>query len=110
MPFWKIQDVTQQPNLTLVDWRVIETNKEERHFIGLCPECVGGRVSTAIQSFDQKSMRGLTRSGRVYQLVGPPGMDPDAIYVLNAWLEVNQVEMTKDVTEELLQLPTEPPS
>jgi len=109
MPFWKIQDIAQQPNLTLVDWRVIETNKEERHFIGQCLESIGGRVSSAIQDFDQKSMRGVTRSGRVYQLQGPPGMDPDAIYVLNAWLRVNKVEMTKDVTDELPQSAEPPP-
>jgi len=49
-----------------------------------------GRVSSPIVTFDKENMRGITRSGRVYQLteIGP-GFNADADYVLGEWLHRN---------------------
>jgi len=102
MPIWRTAPVEEQPHLTLVRWRVIETEQGERHFCGYCPENLEGRVSSRITHFDHATRRGITRSGRVYELVGEPGLDLDAEYVLNFWLSRNGVETWTDVTDTIV--------
>jgi hypothetical protein len=99
MAIWSARPVTEQPHVTLVRWKVYETERNERHFVGYCLEEGIGRVSSAIQSFDPKTGRGVTLSGRVYQLKGSPGFDGDAEYVWNLWSIVNQVQTCQDVTD-----------
>ena len=108
MPLWSVAPVTTQPSLTLVRWRVFETVEPEgsgqrptRHFVGFCPGNVEGRVSSPIVSFDHVRLRGITASGRVYALAGEPGTDPDADYVFEMWMRINEVAQSKDVTAEI---------
>jgi hypothetical protein len=103
MSIYKPQPVSQQPHVTLIRWSVIEVDDKERHFVGRCLESDDGRVSSAIESFDAKAMRGVTRSGRVYQLEGPDAFDLDAAYVWQWWCEVNAVKTTRDVSKEILR-------
>ena len=53
---------------------------------------VGGAAETS---------RGITRSGRVYQLGGPASHDPDADCVWAVWARLNQVPWFRDVTGEI---------
>jgi hypothetical protein len=101
MPVWKAKPVSQQPEVTLVRWSVIETDKAERHFVGYCLEDRWGRVSSAIRQFDQKTLCGVTQSGRVYKLSGPSGYDPDATYVWERWSAINGVRSAHDVSPEI---------
>lgn len=98
---WETSPVTEVPEINLRSWRVIEIEDGTRHFIGYNETEGEGRVSSAIKTFDKKTMRGLTRSGRVYQLVGSAGFNGDAMYVWNRWKQINKVEVEKDVSEEL---------
>jgi hypothetical protein len=50
-----------------------------------------GRVSKAIESLDLVARTGVTRSGRLYELIGEPGSDPDADYVWAMWARANGV-------------------
>jgi hypothetical protein len=102
MPVWNTKPVSEQPQITLIQWSVIETELHERHFCGYCIENGEGRVSSAIQTFDPKTRRGVTRSGRCYALEGPSGMHPDAAYVWSVWAQVNNVKRAVDVSEQLL--------
>lgn len=102
MPIWKVDDVVSQPELILVNWSIYETEKLERHFVGYSPENREGRVSSAIMNFDQATLRGVTRSGRIYELVGMPGFDADAEYVWNRWQDINRAESCRDVTDEVI--------
>lgn len=102
MPIWKTQPVSEQPELTLIRWSVLERETGERHFVGYCIENQEGRVSSAIRAFDADTFFGVTDSGRTYQLYGPAGRDLDALYVWSLWAVVNGVKTTRDVSHELL--------
>lgn len=105
---WSTPPVSEQPKVTLARWRVVEvyTKKAqvERHFIGYNVEDQEGRVSSAIQNFDPKVAQGTTRSGRVYELIGEPGRDPDGEYVWENWARIKQFTDEKDVTTEYVKL------
>jgi len=99
---WKTEPVASQPRLRLASWRIMRTERGEIHFIGYAVDNHEGRVSTAIQSLDLAARTGVTRSGRLYELIGKPGHDPDADYVWAMWARVNGVKRAEDVTAELL--------
>ncbi len=76
----------------------------ERHLVGYNVLQREGRVSTAIEHFDPTSRTAITHSGRLYQLVGPPGYDPDGAWVWGYWSKVNRMTDERDVTEEIWEL------
>jgi ATP-dependent Lon protease len=105
MPIFAVAPVHEEPEETISRWsireaRFDEPNDQSRHVVGYVDRKGKGRVSSAIQSFDRDTMRIQTRSGRVYQLDGPPGFDPDAEYVWSHWKTLNQVRDERDVTQE----------
>jgi len=105
MPIFAVAPVHEEPEETISRWsireaRFDEPNDQSRHVVGYVARKGKGRVSSAIQSFDRDKMRIQTRSGRVYQLEGPPGFDPDAEYVWAHWKTLNQVRDETDVTQE----------
>lgn len=95
---WGVPSVSQQPSLKLVRWSVRQTERGSRYLVGYNISDQEGRVSTAIQDFDVRTARVTTRSGRTYELVGPPGHDPDAEWV---WQSVASRDLNwTDVSEE----------
>lgn len=104
---WGTPDVSAQPEISLGRWRIVEVQTEgmqiQRHFIGYNIKDREGRVSTAIQEMDFAARRGVTRSGRVYELVGPPGYDPDGEWVWQSWARVNKLSNERDVTDEVVE-------
>jgi hypothetical protein len=98
---WATTSITETPEIELGSWRVFETEKGERHFVGYNLTEHEGRVSSAIQAFDPDTMTGITSSGRVYQLIGNSGFDQDALYTWNRWKKINKVVTDIDVTENL---------
>lgn len=97
---WKPASVTQEPETQLTSWRVFEvTNESGRatHFIGYAG--YEGRVSSPVQTYDPETKRGITRSDRVYELVGASGNNSDALYVWGRWLSLNHNPEHNDVTE-----------
>ena len=104
MPIWNIASVEDEPDLTICSWRIFEATYEDpsrqatRHFVGSRVDRSSSRVSTAIHSFDLASLRGVTKSGRTYQLQGGPGADRDAEYVWQAWASLNEVLAWREVT------------
>ena len=75
---WKTKPVPSQPRLRLASWRIMRTERGEIHFIGYAVDNHEGRISTAIESLDLAARTGVTSSGRLYELIGEPGRDPDA--------------------------------
>ena len=98
---WKARPVTAQPSLTLVQWQVLQLPGGARHFSGWALENRDGRASSAIQTFDAASLRGITRSERVYQLQGPPGWHEDGDYVWRSWARINGQPEWVDVSAEV---------
>lgn len=102
MAIWRTRSIEEVPEVTLVCWRVFETDKGELHFVGARPERGTGRVSSAIVKFDTSTRAGVTRSGRRYVLQGAPGNHIDGGYVWAAWCHVNRVASYRDVTDSIL--------
>ncbi|MDR6482878.1 hypothetical protein ACOCG7_30895 [Paraburkholderia sp. DD10] len=81
MGIWKSPPVELQPMVLLSCWQVMETDEGFRYFIGHNMETMSGRVTTFIVKFDPKTRRGVTGSGRIYELVGESGVDTAANYL-----------------------------
>ena len=103
---WPIATVADSPEITLQSWQIFEVQfpqkpNRTRHFVGFAVRERAGQVSSAIQQFDPQTMRGVTESGRVYQLLGPPGWDADAAYTWRRWKSIcgitNEVEVTDSI-------------
>lgn len=99
-----------EPEINLGPWRVLEVQTRSiatpsRHFVGLDRDNGGGRVSSPIIIWDAEKRAGITRSGRVYKLIGKRGSATDAEYVLNRWLIANVDEdgSVCDVTTEYVK-------
>jgi hypothetical protein len=97
-------DSDHQPKAILTSWQVMQgvdgNGLRSRHLIGRYE--FEGRVSSALVSFDLVKLDGMTRSGRHYILVGPPGRDDDAQWV---WSRYSfQFVRTIDLTRALLRL------
>jgi hypothetical protein len=105
MSFWIPAPIENHPEVYMSRWKIIEATDDSgvksRHFVGL--DEFGGRVSSAIQKFDFDKRTGVTRSGRVYKLLGPPGHNADADYVWNAWKKHNKIteQTIIDIFEEI---------
>lgn len=98
---WETPPVSIQPSIRLARWSVKETETGDRHFIGFNIDDHEGRASTAIRSFNPKTALGITASGRIYQLAGPPGRDPDADWVWTRWATARKI-VWRDVTAEFI--------
>ncbi|KDB09969.1 hypothetical protein LIG30_1171 [Burkholderia sp. lig30] len=102
MPIWNLPSTSEVPEVTLSQWRILETDDGSRHFVGTDVLDLTGRVSSAVVAFDRVALRGKTLSGRVYQLVGKDGWSSNAEYVWKGWCGVNKVKSYSDVTAHLL--------
>lgn len=91
-----------QTQVTLERWRVRETARGERYFVGFCIESQAGRVSTAIRSFDVVSGVGITASGRRYLLSGWPCFDAEAERIWDRFAEQHAITKITDVSTEYL--------
>lgn len=100
---WRPASVTQEPETVLTSWRVmeveLETGSEEytTHFVGWAS--YEGRVCSPVKNYDPSTRRGVTSSGRVYELRGGAGMNSDAMYVWSRWLSINGNPNYRDVSE-----------
>lgn len=102
MPVWRVAPVSDEPQLSLVHWKILEA-QGARHFVGQDVRDFTGRVSTPVLEFDPALRRGTTQSGRVYQLVGPHGWSENAQYLWERFCEANNVASYSDVTRQLLE-------
>ena len=86
--------IADEPSEHLAHWRIVMMPNGERHFCGIRQNGTTVRVSSAIVEYWPALQRGITQSGRVYQLEGPAG-DPDALRLgLAVWCRANGIEPT----------------
>ncbi|AIP30978.1 hypothetical protein DR64_2415 [Paraburkholderia xenovorans LB400] len=102
MPVWSVAGISAEPELSISEWQILETQLGSRHFVGIDVRDCTGRVSTAIQQFDSTALRGVTSSGRVYQLVGSQGCSSNGQYIWERWCIVNGITSYTDVTADVL--------
>lgn len=98
--------VSERPELVLTDWHVFEVAvlpgpERTRHFAGQNFKDREGRVSSEVVEFDAATGRGVTCSGRVYELRGRPGFTSDGRYVWNRWKALNEAADIVDVRAEI---------
>ena len=96
---WRATPISETPEIVLSRWVVKELPNGDRHFVGYNETEQEGRVSSRIVEFDKESMKGRTRSGRVYHLVGPPSIDSEGAFVWLFWRQNNRVSGEIDITE-----------
>jgi hypothetical protein len=101
MQIRQASSVAVEPELSLSPWQIFETASGSRHFVGIDVRDGTGRVSPAISQFDSVALRGVTSSGRVYQLRGLFGHCEDAHYVWKRWCKWNGVTSHVDVTAQV---------
>ncbi len=89
-------------------WRVTEvvTNegKRSRHLWGHDVINSSGRSSSAIVTFDSRTMTVTTRSGSTYRLLGLPGNSRIGRHAWHNWCKENNVVFKLDVTSEYLDV------
>ncbi|CAN7465664.1 hypothetical protein [Paraburkholderia hospita] len=91
-----------QPLVFLTRWQVMEVDGQSRHFIGHNTEMNTGRASTRIVKFDPETRRGVTASGRIYELVGESGVDAQANLLWTVTCAVHEAT-SMDVSSEYEQ-------
>lgn len=100
---WRPASVADEPESVMTGWRVfkvkgVEIDADTIHFVGSCDG--SGRVCSPVRTYDPITKRGVTRSGRVYELVGRSGHDADAAYVWGHWLKMNNNPVVIDVSKD----------
>lgn len=104
---WNVPSVNDEPETQLSRWSIVQTidrGEKKIKLVGNHMRLHEGRVSSTILSFDKKTMTAITRSGRRYILVGPPGHDPNGWHVLNQCFWDRKI---KDITQEFLEIDNE---
>jgi len=104
---YSIPHPTNDTAVLIVSWCVKEVTfgrntQRTQHLLGYIQAENAGRVSSAIQCFDQDKMIIKTSSGRVYQLYGEPSTHDDALYVWKNWKNDNDASDEIDVTHQYL--------
>lgn len=102
MPIWKPPPVSRLSLIPLSRWRIFELTDGSRYFVGVDMFDQTGRVSSPIVAFNAVSLQGTTQTGRIYELVGKPGVALQADYVWIRWCELYEVTSYTDVTQLLL--------
>jgi len=102
---WRPNSVDQEPETRLTNWAVFRVDfpgdEPTIHFAGYTG--YEGRVCSPIETYDPVTKRGVTRSGRIYELVADrSGLNRDAAYVWGNWLRINDHPKFTDVTETYL--------
>ncbi|BFG77765.1 hypothetical protein PTKU46_57980 [Paraburkholderia terrae] len=98
MPVWSPLSVDIEPEITLHHWRVMQTERDERHLVGMRTDTQLARVTSALREFDAFALVAVSSSGRRYQLVGEPGWTYDTVCLWITWCLKNDVHSCSDVT------------
>lgn len=89
-------------HVELRHWCLVLTERAEVHVAGYDARAEEGRVFSALASFDVATQTAKTRRGRDYTLNCEPGLNGDALYVLEGWLALNKVPSWADCTGDVL--------
>ena len=88
-----------QPRTSMHDWRIIEFD-DGRSLVGFLEDGFTCRLTTEIDSMDLPARQVRTRSGRLYELLGPPASQPERIAVIAAHLAASAPSPWLDVTDD----------
>lgn len=110
MRLGSIMTVEEEPRLYLVGWRIVAAFRPvSHHFVGYDAHDGYGRVSSPIQSFDSAHRTGVTRSGRVYELVDESSPANQANAAWDHFCKKNGILEWTDSTLQVSDPPSNPP-
>lgn len=89
------------PVATLIQWRLLRPSSGAVHLIGYCLEHNEGRVSSSVLSVDATSRQCVTKSGRVYRVLGPSGHDRHGDWVWKQVMNCTGLTVESDLTADL---------
>ncbi|MFM0142521.1 hypothetical protein [Paraburkholderia sp. RL18-085-BIA-A] len=92
-----------ESDVYLSRWRIFETDDGLQRLVGY-DSVDRGRVSSALVTFNQETMRVQVSDGLIYQLLGEPGNFWDVIDTWDIWFHTitrGQGGAVKDVTEQM---------
>jgi hypothetical protein len=101
MPIWNVPGVADEPEIILRPWLVVECDNGQWYLVGFDVRALEGRASTAIVETDLATMTVRTRSGRLYRLEGPPGLDLDAWHTWLLYAKREGLAPIEDASAEL---------
>lgn len=106
MPIFLPPTVTEAPDERLRSWAAFEVlvpglGERTRHVAGEVSDR-SGRVSSPLVAIDDAIRSVVTRSGRVYQLVGRAGLGLEGEYVWRHWLSGSEARDVQEVTAEFV--------
>lgn len=88
-----------QPRTSMHDWRIIEFD-DGRSLVGFLKNGFTCRLTTEIVSIDLPAREVRTRSGRLYELLGPPACEPEPFAVISARVGATVQSPWLDVTDD----------
>lgn len=105
---WPIASVDDRPQILLSTWRLYEISAAwsavpTRHLVGWADEAAHAQVSSAVEQIDPAQRGCVTRSGRLYRLIGAPGSTVETAFVWDTWKVVNGVKGEREVTDDLFR-------
>lgn len=108
MPLWVPPIVAEQPGILLISWaafdvRISARNEPTLHLVGYVASERGGRVTSPVVELNVPTLCAVTESGRMYRLVGAPGLNLDAEYVWECWKRISNVTVLRDATQSIVQ-------
>ena len=95
--------VEMQPTAVIRRWQVVKPTFGEALLVGVLPNGFTWRVTTPIVAFCASARCVTTRSGRRYELSGPPAVDALDLLVIDAHLALNQISGAANVSESYSQ-------
>lgn len=107
-PTWVHAPVLEPPEVYLSEWSAFvsgwpdETHPLTTHLVGYRAATGKSRTSSAVVRFDMQRRRAVTKSRKVYELVGPPNRESDARFMRIPWLVINECRYVRDATSEFL--------
>ena len=111
MTAWHLGAVDAEPHIVLTDWAVMQvvtpsptTSITTRHFVGICTgKPPRAQVSSPVLVFDPATARGMTESGRIYQLNGFSPIPANVLATWNRWKELHRTGDHVNVSSEVVR-------
>ena len=91
MSVWKTTPVSETPDIAMMPWQVFQIPDGSHHIVGYNQTEYEGRVSSKITAWNPLSREAVTRSGRIYVLIGPSGYSSDGHYTWDQWCYLNNI-------------------
>lgn len=106
--------VVSSPQQRLLRWRVWEVqvpayDAPSWHIIGHLTEAACAKVSSALATVSAAGDEAVSKTGSVYGLLNPPGVDAIAAQLWDAWRRQHGVVVLREVTSDVLAGRQPPP-